>query len=105
MQVMVVVARRSPPLWWKVQSFRLPICSRTEGSVGRPSDASYVELVSGQDITITEAGVYVISGSSEDATIIVDTDDKAKVQLVLSGVSVTNDDAPAVYVKSADKVL
>lgn len=69
------------------------------------SDASYIELESGENITISEEGVYVISGDVENTTIIVDADDEAKVQLVLNGVSIVNDDAPAIYVKSADKVF
>lgn len=58
-----------------------------------------------QDITISEAGVYVITGTAKECTIAVDADDSAKVQLVLDGVSITNSDAPAIYVKSADKVF
>ena len=38
-------------------------------------------------------------------TVTVEADDTAKVQLVLDGVSITNTDAPAIYVKSADKVF
>ncbi|HSC89568.1 MAG TPA: carbohydrate-binding domain-containing protein [Polyangiaceae bacterium] len=72
--------------------------------VADTSDATYIELVSGQDVTISAAGVYVISGSATNVTIVVDAGQEAKVQLVLSGVSVTNDDAPVVYVKTADKV-
>ena len=69
------------------------------------SGATQLALVSGQDVTITEAGVYLVSGSAEDSTIVVDADDEAKVQLVLDGVYVKNSDAPVVYVKSADKVF
>jgi len=69
------------------------------------SDAEYVELGSDEEVSITEEGVYVITGIAEDATVIVEADDEAKVQLVLDGVSVTNEDAPVVYVKSADKVF
>lgn len=59
----------------------------------------------GEDIEITEEGVYVISGNAANATIIVDADSEDKVQIVLDGVSITNDDFPAIYVKSADKVF
>ena len=58
-----------------------------------------------QDITISGEGVYVISGTAKECTIIVDADSSAKVQLVLDGVSITNKDTPAIYVKSADKVF
>ena len=59
----------------------------------------------GEDITITEAGVYVLTGSATDVTVYVDADDEAKVQIVLDGVSVTNTDAPVIYVKNADKTF
>ncbi len=69
------------------------------------SDAKTYTLQDNQEYTITEEGVYVISGSAEEATIVVDTDSSAKVQIVLDGVSITNSDYPAIYVKSADKVF
>jgi hypothetical protein len=68
------------------------------------SEATYITLQSGQDVTISAEGVYVIQGSAEDTSIIIEAD-KAKVQLVLEGVTITNSDAPAIYVKSADKVF
>lgn len=67
--------------------------------------ATYLSLVSGQDVTITEEGVYVLVGDVTDVTVSVEADDAAKVQLVLDNVSITNADAPAIYVKSADKVF
>jgi len=69
------------------------------------TDAVEIELVSGEDVSITAAGVYVLFGTATDTTIVVDADDEAKVQLVLDGVTLTNQDAPAIYVKSADKVF
>ena len=69
------------------------------------SEASYIELINGDDVVITEEGVYVVSGKVESVTIIVETDDEVKVQLVLDSVSIKNDDSPAIYVKSADKVF
>ena len=72
---------------------------------GNPStDASGV-TISGDTITITEDGVYVLSGTLTDGQIQVEADDSAKVQLVLKGVSITNDSSAAIYVKSADKVF
>lgn len=69
------------------------------------SSAESLTLKSGEDLTITAAGVYVITGTAEDSTIIVEAGDEDKVQLVLDGVSITNSDSPAIYVKSADKVF
>lgn len=68
-------------------------------------DATDIDLSSGEDVTITEEGVYVLSGEAENVTVIVEAEDEAKVQIVLDGVSLENEDAPAVYVKSADKVF
>ncbi len=67
------------------------------------SDATTVTVADNKTITITEEGVYVIKGSAENCTITVNADKSAKVQLVLDGVSITNDDFPAIYVISADK--
>ena len=69
------------------------------------SDAKTYTLQDNQEYTITEEGVYVISGNAEEATIVVDTDSSSKVQIVLDGVTITNTDYPAIYVKSADKVF
>lgn len=69
------------------------------------SDAQYITVESGKDITISSAGVYVISGSAKETTVIVDAADEDKVQLVLDGLTITNTDFPCIYVKSADKVF
>ena len=69
------------------------------------SEAKTLTLKSGSNITITEAGIYLIKGSATDAAIIVDADSGDKVQIVLDGVTVTNTDFPCVYVKQADKVF
>lgn len=69
------------------------------------SSAKTVNVSDGQDVSITEEGVYVISGSASDCTITVNADSSAKVQLVLDGVSISNTNAPAIYVVSADKVF
>jgi len=68
-------------------------------------NATNITVTDGQDVTITEAGVYVLSGSASDVTVTVEAADDAKVQIVLDGVSITNIDSPAIYVKSADKVF
>ncbi|SHJ30990.1 protein of unknown function [Dethiosulfatibacter aminovorans DSM 17477] len=67
--------------------------------------AEYISLASGSDVNIVEEGVYVLSGQAEDVTVVVEVDDEAKVQIVLDGVSITNEDSPAIYVKSGDKVF
>ena len=69
------------------------------------SEAQSITVTDGQTIDITEEGVYVVSGSAKNCTIRVSADDAAKIQLVLDGVSITNEDFPAIYVISADKVF
>ena len=61
-------------------------------------------VADGSTVTITAEGVYRISGTLNDGQIVVNAEN-AKVQLVLDGVSITNADAPAIYVLSADKVF
>ena len=63
-----------------------------------------VPLSPEDDLTITEAGVYILSGPY-DGMITVDAGEEAKVQLVLKNAALTNDSGPAVYVRSADKVF
>lgn len=70
------------------------------------TEAQHITLQSNADNTITEEGVYVVSGNVTNATIIIETiDEDAKVQLVLQDVTVINQDSPAIYVKAADKVF
>ena len=57
------------------------------------------------NVTISKAGVYVVSGTLSAGQIVVDAGDDDKVQLVLSGVTMTNSDSACIYVKNADKVF
>lgn len=69
------------------------------------SEAKMLSVSDGKTIDITEEGVYVISGSAKNCTIKVNADDTSKVQLVLDDVDIENEDFPAIYVVSADKVF
>ena len=68
-------------------------------------EAEATALQDGETRTVTKAGVYVLSGSVKNAAVIVEAGDEDKVQLVLDGLNVTNDNFPAIYVKNADKVF
>ncbi len=58
------------------------------------------------DVTITQKGVYHISGSAENATITVsDTAKSGNITLILEDLCVFNESAPALVVESADKVI
>lgn len=67
-------------------------------------DSSNVQIEDGV-VTIKAAGVYVLSGTLTDETIVVDAGDDDKVQLVLDGVSITAADYAAIYAKNANKVF
>ena len=69
------------------------------------SDAVSYTISAGQDIHITEAGVYVLTGSASNVTVYVEAGKDDKVQIVLNGVNVTNTNFPVIYVKTADKVF
>ena len=69
------------------------------------TNATYYTVSNNTDITISSAGVYVLSGNAEQVTVIIEAGDEDKVQLVLDGLNLTNTDAPCIYVKSADKVF
>ena len=67
-------------------------------------DSSNVQIEDGV-VTIKAAGVYVLSGTLTDGTVVVDAGDDDKVQLVLDGVSIAAADYAAIYAKNADKVF
>ena len=69
------------------------------------ANATTISLVSGSNVTLNSAGIYVLSGEATHVTVVVDAPDDAKVQIVLDGVSITNENAPAIYVKAGDKVF
>ena len=71
---------------------------------GSTADSSAV-LIDGNTVTITEEGVYVVTGTLKDGQIIVNVSDTEKVQIVLAEAQITNETGAAVYVKQADKVF
>lgn len=54
-------------------------------------------------LTITQAGTYVLSGELKGQVVVKGTN-KDAVHLVLKGVTITNDQGPAINVEQADKV-
>lgn len=61
--------------------------------------------ISGSTVTITDEGVYLLTGTLDNGSIIVDAKKTDKVELVLSDASITSADYAALYVKQADKVF
>lgn len=56
-------------------------------------------------ITISQEGVYLVTGTLSDGQIQVNAPDDAKVQIVLSGASITSSTSAAIYALNADKVF
>lgn len=59
----------------------------------------------GSDVIISEAGTYVLTGTLTNGSVIIDASSEDKVQLVLSGASISSETYAAIYVKQADKVF
>jgi len=57
--------------------------------------------VDGGTLRITAAGTYVISGSLENGQIVVNVGSDEEVRLVLNGVTITNQGAPAIFIEEA----
>lgn len=64
-----------------------------------------LSLEDGKDIIVNQEGIFVISGDYKDVMIVVEVNNKDKVQLVFDGVNIVNESKPVVYVKSGDKVF
>lgn len=74
------------------------------GSTGTLSDAA--RGTSGETVTITQKGVYRVTGTAENVTIKVDDETKSgNVYLILDNVTVTNTDRPCILVSDSDKVI
>ena len=61
--------------------------------------------ISGTTATIQKEGIYLLSGTLEDGSVIVDADKADKIQLVLNGVSIHSETSAPIYVRQADKVF
>lgn len=72
---------------------------------GASESSSSSVTVDDDTITITDEGIYEVSGSLSDGQIIVDAEDTDKVQLVLNSVSIESSSSAAIYVASANKVF
>ncbi len=68
---------------------------------GAASDSADVE-VDGSTVTITNGGVYSLSGGLSDGEVVVDVGDE-DVTVLLDGVDITNSDGAAVAVVNADR--
>ncbi|MBQ7894990.1 MAG: carbohydrate-binding domain-containing protein, partial [Oscillospiraceae bacterium] len=71
---------------------------------GYEETAAVIELKD-KSVTIDSEGTYIIRGSLQDGSLIVDADKSQKIQLVLDGVNINSESSAAIYVKQADKVF
>lgn len=69
------------------------------------ANAVSMTVSDGDEIRIAEEGVYILTGTASEATVYVEADQEAKIQLVLDSLTITNQDFPCIYIKSADKVF
>ena len=69
------------------------------------SEAAVLTVADGETVTVTKAGVYVLTGSAENASVMVNAGDGDKVQMVLDGVSIVNAHQACIVVENADKVF
>ena len=67
-------------------------------------EAEKIDLSESGDVKISDEGTYCLSGSLSDGMITVDAGDEDEIDLILDGVSVTNDTSAALYIKNAGKV-
>ncbi len=58
---------------------------------------------SGADVHIGAQGTYILSGNTQNGSVVIDSS-KAEIKLVLDGLTLTNQDGPAILIKSAKKV-
>lgn len=61
--------------------------------------------VSNNKVTISDPGTYSISGVLQDGQILVNTEAKETVRLLLNGADITNSTSAPIYIKSAKKTV
>lgn len=99
-----------------VSALNLDYSSRDKDATYGEATATHIELtgtsakfegsgvtVDGSTVTITAEGVYVVSGALDDGQLVVEAPEDAKVQVVLAGATIHNEDGPAIYIKQTDK--
>ncbi len=67
------------------------------------STATKIDISRTQEIS--KAGTYILSGNLSNKTFTVNAGKEDKIKLVFNGVSITNENGPAIYIKSAEKVF
>lgn len=73
------------------------------GSTAACSDSAV--KIADSTVTITDGGIYLLSGTLDNGMIIVDADKAHKVQLVLENAAIHSETCAAIYIRQADKVF
>lgn len=81
------------------------LCATITLADGASSCTDSSVTISGDCITLSQEGTYLVSGALSNGQIIVDTDKNTKVQLVLDGVDISCATSSPLYVRTADKVF
>ncbi len=61
--------------------------------------------VNGSTVTITKEGTYLLTGSLKNGSIVIEADQREKIQLILNQVNISCKGSAPIYVKQADKVF
>ncbi len=61
--------------------------------------------ISSNNITLTKAATYIVSGSLNDGTLAIDTSNKSEIHLVLDGATIKSSKSAPLYIKKASKVF
>ncbi|MBQ1546710.1 MAG: carbohydrate-binding domain-containing protein [Clostridia bacterium] len=74
------------------------------GDTGTISDTT--RGTSGSEVIINAKGIYEITGTSENVSIVVNDESKSgNIYLILNGVSMTNSNMPCIIVENSEKVI
>lgn len=74
------------------------------GNTGTISDTTRGS--SGSEVVISSKGIYEVTGSSENVSIVINDDNKSgNIYLVLNDVNMTNSSAPCIYAENCDKLI
>ncbi|MBP5492801.1 MAG: carbohydrate-binding domain-containing protein [Clostridiales bacterium] len=87
------------------EDMQLPITDKDLKTEYSEADSTKIELTENiGKINITEAGTYIVSGSTNNGMIIVNVGEEEDVQLVLRDATINSETSAAIYVISADEV-
>ncbi len=89
-----------------VKAFAIPagVSTVTLADGASTSNTNGVQI-SGNTVKVTAAGTYYVQGTLTSGQIVVDATSTDKIQLIFSGVSVSNASSAPLYIKQADKVF